>query len=145
MQVQARLRRRLPNGRFVILTPDADLWQSVLLYERTGKIHPVIGPDLSLDGMAAVLGKLDFLVAGDSWMLHLAAAVGTATIGLFESRARQNAPRGDRHRYLEKRPLKKLDVDEVLDLCASESSSTQSNLPLESAPEGRDSSEVEHS
>jgi ADP-heptose:LPS heptosyltransferase len=112
-----RLRKHHPDWQFIILTPDADLWQSVLLYERTGKIHPVIGPDLSLDGLAAALSCLDLFVAGDSWMLQLAAAVGTPTVGLFERHARHHAPRGEQHRYLERRPLKKIEVDEVLDLC----------------------------
>lgn len=72
--------------RIVILGGDDDLWQTVLLHERTGKIHPVIGPDLHYDGLAAVLHQLDLVVAGDSALLYLAAAVGAPTLGLFHPR-----------------------------------------------------------
>ena len=110
-----RIRRDHPSWQLLILTPDADLWQSVLLYERTGKIHPVIGPDLTLDGLAALLSRIHLLVAADSWLLQLAAAVGTPTVGLFERDARRHAPRGPGHLHLEMRPLRKLEVEIVLE------------------------------
>lgn len=110
-----RLRKRRPNTGFVILATERELWQSVLLYERTAKIHPVIGPDLALDGIAAVLARLDLVIASDSWLLQLAAAVGTSTVGLFPRDARRRAPRGPRHRAIERRRLAKIGIEEVLD------------------------------
>lgn len=78
-----RLRRRHPGARCVVLARTEDLWRSVRVYEETGKIHPVIGPDLKLDVLTAVLAALDLVVAADSWLLWLAAAAGTPTVGLY--------------------------------------------------------------
>ena len=116
-ELARELRRRRPRTQIIILSGEAELWQSVLLYERTGKIHPVIGPDLEADGLAAVLHHLDLVVAADSTVLHTAAALGTATLGLYERRALRRAPRGVRSFHLEHQPLKKLGVEEVANRC----------------------------
>ncbi len=111
------LRRQNPDWQFVIISTDAELWVSVLLHERTGKIHPVIGPDLSLDGLAAVFRNLDLFVSSESALLQLCALVGTPTLGLFRSDGRRRAPRGARHRHLERNPLKSLPADDVQAVC----------------------------
>lgn len=73
------LRRRRPAARIVLLATDDELWTAVKLHEATGRIHPVIGPDLDLPGQAAVLHRLDRVVARrGAWMPALARAVGTA-------------------------------------------------------------------
>jgi ADP-heptose:LPS heptosyltransferase len=101
-----------PRGRFeellrelrrhgmsaIVLATTEDLWPAVRVYEETGKIHPVIGPDLNLEMLAALLSRLDLVVASDSWMLQLAAAVGTPTVGLFARDPRRWGPQGPRHR-----------------------------------------------
>ncbi len=106
-----------PRGRFeellremrrrgmsaIVLATTADLWQAVRVYEETGKIHPVIGPDLRLETLAALLSQLDLVVAADSWMLQLAAAVGTATVGLFARDPRRWGPPGPRQRTIRTR------------------------------------------
>ncbi len=111
------LRRHHPDWQFVILSTDAELWSSVLLHERTGKIHPVIGPELSLDGLAAVLLHLELLISSGSELLQLSALVGTPTLGLFQRNGRRRAPRGKKHRHLERSPLKSLTVEDVLAVC----------------------------
>ncbi|MCG8456495.1 MAG: hypothetical protein MI919_09450, partial [Holophagales bacterium] len=68
-----------------------------------------------VDGLAALISQIQLLVAADSWLLQLAAAVGTATLGLFERNASRHAPRGPGHRHLEARPLRKLGVEAVLE------------------------------
>lgn len=118
-EVIRRLRRERPGVRFVILATTEDLWKAVRLYEETAKIHPVIGPDLRLDGLAAVLAELDLVIAGDSWMLQLAAAAGTRTVGLFARNPRRWAPRGEGHRALAKDHLWSISVDEVIAACES--------------------------
>jgi ADP-heptose:LPS heptosyltransferase len=92
-----QLRRRQPKMQCVILATPEDLWRAVRLYEETGKIHPVIGPDLQIDVLAALLGELDLVIAAESSMLDLAAAVGTATVGLHLRDPRRWAPPGERH------------------------------------------------
>ncbi|MEM1177186.1 MAG: glycosyltransferase family 9 protein [Acidobacteriota bacterium] len=112
-----QVRRRHPKLQIVILSTHAkrDLWKSVLLYENTGKIHPVIGPDLNLDGLGAVMSYLDLFVAADSSMLQVAAAVGTPTLGLFERRALRLAPRGPAADSIQRSPLSRVSVDDVLE------------------------------
>ena len=113
-----KLRRNDGRRRFLILSTDHDLWQSVLLFERTGKIHPVIGPDLNLDGLAGVLFHLDLVVAGDSSLLQLAYAVGAPTLGLYRKDSERCIPaESNRHQILERNPLKRLSVDEVAERC----------------------------
>ncbi|MEM9558310.1 MAG: glycosyltransferase family 9 protein [Acidobacteriota bacterium] len=109
------LRRRDPSRQIVLLTPAGDLWHAVRLHETTGKIHPVIGPDLPLDGLAAVLGHLDLVVGHDSTLLELAAAVGIGTVGLYTRGSTRRAPRGARHHAFERRHLGALRVETVLD------------------------------
>lgn len=111
-----QLRRRRPQTQVVIFSTDhrRDLWKSVQLYEKTGKIHPVIGPELHDDGLAAVLHQLDYFIAADCAMLHIAAAAGTPTLGLYERRALDRGPRAERAETMQKTPLAKLGVDEVV-------------------------------
>lgn len=109
-------RLRGPKRHLVILSSDSDLWQTVLLHERTDKRHPVIGPDLHFDGLAATLSHLDLVVSGDSAMLQLAAAVGTTTLGLFRRGADRFAPLGDRHHVIEQ-PPKSLALETVFERC----------------------------
>ena len=67
--------------------------------------------------MASVLSAVDLLVSSGSALLRLAALVDTPTVGLFRRNADRRAPRGRRHRYLERNPLKRLPVEEVAALC----------------------------
>jgi len=61
--------------------------------------------ELGVDETAAVLGRCDLLVAGDSPLLHLAAAVGTPAIGLFGATdGRRRGPYGPGHRVIQALP-----------------------------------------
>jgi heptosyltransferase-2 len=60
---------------------------------------------LTLVEMAAVAERCDLLVACDSPLLHLAAAVGTPTVGLFGvTDGRRRGPHGIEHRILQALP-----------------------------------------
>jgi ADP-heptose:LPS heptosyltransferase len=107
------LRQQRSDLQFVLIAQLEDLWQAVLIYEKTGKIHPVIGPDLPFSGLLATITCLDLLVAADSTLLHLAGALGVATLGLYEKDAALRRPTGDRHKVLEREPLRSLPPDEV--------------------------------
>ena len=68
------------------------------VHEESGKIHPVIGPDLDLAALAAVLAQLDLLVTNDSGPMHLAAALGVRCVALFgPTDPRRTAPAGEGH------------------------------------------------
>jgi ADP-heptose:LPS heptosyltransferase len=57
-----------------------------------------VASDLSFGQLAALLSRAQLFVGNDSGPLHLAAAVGTATIGLFgPSDPRIHTPYGNRH------------------------------------------------
>jgi heptosyltransferase-2 len=95
------LRRQRPGARQLIVAGPKELWTAVRIHEESGKIHPVIGPDLDLAGLAAVLAHLDLLVTNDSGPMHLAAALGVPCIALFgPTDPRRTAPAGEGHRVL---------------------------------------------
>ena len=96
-------RRENPSTQFVILAgPSRDeLWSAVRIHEESGKLHPVIGPDLDLAGLAGVLAHLDVLVTNDSGPMHLAAALGIRCVALFgPTDPRRTAPAGEGHTVL---------------------------------------------
>lgn len=67
--------------------------------------HANLAGELDLRATAALLGQCDLLVSGDSPLLHLAAAVGTATVGLYgPTDGRRRAPWGEHHRALQALP-----------------------------------------
>jgi heptosyltransferase-2 len=97
------LRRDHPATQIVIVAGPArdELWSAVRIHEESGKIHPVIGPDLDLAGLAGVLAHLDVLVTNDSGPMHLAAALGVRTVALFgPTDPRRTAPAGAGHAVL---------------------------------------------
>ncbi|MEL7061710.1 MAG: hypothetical protein AAGN46_16915 [Acidobacteriota bacterium] len=110
-----KIRRRDSGRRLLLLSSTDDLWRAVRLHETTGKVHPVIGPDLSVDGLGAVLSQLDAVVAPSGWPLDLAAAVGARTLGLFERGAAERAPPGAGHGVIEQRPIDQLPIEAILD------------------------------
>jgi heptosyltransferase-2 len=94
---------RREGARLVILAgPNRkELWAAVRIHEESGKIHPVIGPDLDLAGLAAVLAHVDLVVSNDSGPMHLAAALGVPCLALFgPTDRRRTAPSGEGHRVL---------------------------------------------
>jgi lipopolysaccharide heptosyltransferase I len=61
----------------------------------------VVAPPTDLDTLLALLRRASVLVAADTGPLHLAAALGTACVGLFgPTSAQRNGPYGPRHRTL---------------------------------------------
>lgn len=106
------LRQRRSDLQMVLLAQLEDLWQAVQLYEKTGKIHPVIGPDLPFTGLLATLTGLDLVIAADSALLQLAGALGVPTLGLYEKDARLRPAAGG-GRLFERMPLRSLPPAEV--------------------------------
>lgn len=95
------LRRRVPGVQEVIVAGPKEVWTAVRVHEESGKLHPVIGPDLDLAALAGVLSHLDLLVTNDSGPMHLAAALGVPCVALFgPTDPRRTAPAGDRHHVL---------------------------------------------
>ncbi len=78
--------------------------------------------ELDLATTAAVIGRCDLLIATDTPLLHLAAAVGTASVGLFgPTSGRVRAPSGGQHRVVQAlagagapASLDRIRVDDVL-------------------------------
>jgi heptosyltransferase II len=95
------LRRRLPQSRQIIVAGPKEVWLAVRVYEESGKLHPVIGPELDLAALAAVLAQLDLLITNDSGPMHLAAALGVPCVALFgPTDPRRTAPAGEGHSVL---------------------------------------------
>lgn len=78
--------------------------------------------ELDLLATAAVIARCDLLVAADTPLLHVAAAVGTPSVGLFgPTDGRRRAPAGREHRVVQALPngagpasLERIRVDDVL-------------------------------
>ncbi len=95
------LRRARPDVRIVIIAGPKELWLAVRIHEETGKIHPVVGPDLDLAGLAAVLDQLDLLITNDSGPMHLAASLGVPCLAFFgPTDPTRTRPVGQEHQVL---------------------------------------------
>jgi heptosyltransferase-2 len=100
-ELATALRRARPELRQVILGGPREVWVGVRIHEESGKIHPLVGPDLDLGGLAAVLSHLDVLITNDSGPMHLAAALGVPCVALFgPTDPERTAPSGPGHRVL---------------------------------------------
>lgn len=67
----------------------------------SGRELPVLGADLDLAELAALLAQLNLLITNDSGPMHLAAAVGTRCVALFgPTDPRRTAPLGPGHQVL---------------------------------------------
>ncbi len=101
----AHLANRLAtrHGTGVILVGDARdraTAQSMLLDLAADTVD--LCGELDLATTAAVIASCDLLIATDSPLLHLAAAVGTASVGLFGATSGQvRAPVGAQHRVVQ--------------------------------------------
>jgi len=101
VELSTELRRRRPAWRQIVVAGPKEVWLAVRTHEDTGHVHPVIGPDLDLARLAAVLSHLDALVTNDSGPMHLAAALGVPCVALFgPTDPRRTAPAGVGHRVL---------------------------------------------
>jgi heptosyltransferase-2 len=95
------IRRRHPEARQVVVAGPDEVWLAVRVHEESGKIHPVIGPELDLAELAGVLAHFDVLVTNDSGPMHLAAALGVSCIALFgPTDPRRTSPAGSGHELL---------------------------------------------
>ena len=99
----AALAARLAGeGRAVLLVAGpAEERLAAAIAADSGVAPPVLGADLDLAELAALLAELDLLVTNDSGPMHLAAAVGTRCVAVFgPTDPRRTAPTGDGHRVL---------------------------------------------
>ncbi len=78
-----KLRKLLPTFKIIILTGLKDLNIAVDTYILTGKKAPVIGANLNLGELSAVIEKLTLYIGNDTGPSHIAAALGIKTITLF--------------------------------------------------------------
>lgn len=92
------LRREIPACRVFIVAGPSEVWLAVRVHEEAGHVPPVIGPDLDLAGLAAVLAYCDALVTNDSGPMHLAAALDVPCVALFgPTDLHRTSPAGDGH------------------------------------------------
>jgi len=92
------LRTEMPGARLLVLAgpSEGDLGSRVAATQA-----PLLGPDLDLAELAAVLAQLDLLVTNDSGPMHLAAAVGVRCVALFgPTDPVRTRPLGERHAVL---------------------------------------------
>jgi len=100
-ELSRELRRRAPGARQAIVAGPKEVWLAVRVYEESGKLHPVVGPELDLAALAGVVAHFDVLVTNDSGPMHLAAALGVRCVALFgPTDPRRTAPAGPGHEVI---------------------------------------------
>lgn len=101
VEVAKTLRRQVPGCQLAILAGPKETWIAVRLHEETGKIHPVVGPDLDLGRLASLMTGLDLLVTNDSGPMHMAAALGIPCLAIFgPTNPHRTSPVGPGHQVL---------------------------------------------
>jgi lipopolysaccharide heptosyltransferase I len=89
------------TARVIVLWGPAEL-DAARAIAAGGGHGVVLAPATGLFELIAVLRRVSVLVSGDTGPLHLAAAAGTACVGLFgPTRAERNGPYGAGHRTLQ--------------------------------------------
>lgn len=116
------LARRLseyPRTRVCVVWGPGELPLARALVEAA-RAPCLLAPPTDLDELAALLRRSGLVVAADTGPLHLAAAVGTATLGLFgPTRAERNGPYGPRGRALQSPTGVMTDLDPAVALVAA--------------------------
>ncbi|MBZ0114084.1 MAG: lipopolysaccharide heptosyltransferase II [Thermoanaerobaculia bacterium] len=101
VELTRAVRKARPEAGQVLLAGPAETWLGVRIHEESGKIHPLVGPDLDLAGLAGVLSQVDVLVTNDSGPMHMAAALGVPCVALFgPTDPSRTAPAGADHEVL---------------------------------------------
>jgi len=114
------LTRRHGAGIVVLGSADDRIYADTMLLDVESPALDLCGELGSLAEAAAVLERCDLVVCGDSPLLHLAAAVGTPSVGLFgPTSGVQRAPFGPEHRVIQALDggapsLRQIRVDDVL-------------------------------
>ncbi len=114
------LTRRHGAGIVVLGTLEDRIYADTMLLDVESPALDLCGEAGSLAEVAAVLERCDLLICGDSPLLHLAAAVGTPSVGLFgPTSGLQRAPFGPEHRVVQALDgaapaLRQIRVDDVL-------------------------------
>jgi len=90
----------------VVLGTEVDrAFVDAMLLDVESPALDLCGDLAGLEEVAAVLERCDLLIGGDSPLLHLAAAVGTPSVGLFgPTDGRLRAPYGPEHRVVQAVP-----------------------------------------
>lgn len=119
VELAQELRRRVPGLRCVLVAGQEPLWPAVRIHEETARFVPLVGPNLDVADLAALLSVCDLVVGADEELLQLAAAVGAPTVSLFGPTDPRRAPRGDRHRcrLAPGEDLRSLETPPVLEGC----------------------------
>jgi lipopolysaccharide heptosyltransferase I len=87
-----------PNVRLLLLWGPDELHLARQIRDGLSAL-PIMAPPTDLHELAALLRRCALMVAGDTGPLHLAAALGTPSLGLFgPTRAERNGPYGTRCR-----------------------------------------------
>jgi len=97
-----QLSRRHGAGVVVLGTTEDRAYVDAMLMDVESPPLDLCGELGSLGEVAAVLERCDLVVCGDSPLLHLAAAVGTQSVGLFgPTEGALRAPYGAEHRVVQ--------------------------------------------
>ncbi len=100
-----QLAHRHGAGIVVLGTVEDRPLVDAMLLDVESEVLDLCGELGGLEEVAAVLERCDLFISGDSPLLHLAAAVGTPSVGLFgPTEGRLRAPYGAEHRVIQAVP-----------------------------------------
>lgn len=103
-----------PDARIVIFSGPGQDAVALRLSERLKCGRVLLAPDLPLIELAAMMSQCTLLVSNDTGPMHLGAAVGVPTLGLFSvARPDHYRPLGSMNRWLRSLPIEALQVEEV--------------------------------
>ncbi len=97
------LASRLAHRWTVIITPSPGEQEDILdRLDAIGSKKPIVAPPMGLSELAALYQQCHLMIASDTGPLHLAAAAGCRTVGLFgPSASARNGPYGTHHYSLQ--------------------------------------------
>jgi len=114
----ARLAARILDyrtaARIVVFSPPGVDPLGGQLFARLKSDKILLAPILPLMEFAAMMSRCSLLVSNDTGPMHLGAAVGAPTLGLFSAgRPDQYRPLGTQCRWVRRVPIEELEVEEV--------------------------------
>jgi ADP-heptose:LPS heptosyltransferase len=103
-----------PGARLILFSGPGEDKISLALHERLRSSRVIVAKNLGLPELAALFSKCRILVSNDTGPMHLGAAVGVPTLGIFSvARPEHYSPLGRFSRYVRSRSIQMVSVETV--------------------------------
>ena len=103
-----------PGARLILFSGPGEDEISLALHERLRSSRVILAKNLGLPELAALFSKCRILVSNDTGPMHLGAAVGVPTLGIFSvARPEHYSPLGRFSRYVRSRSIQTVAAETV--------------------------------